>query len=153
MHRRRRQTAKISPILLSLALFETILWISFSFCVLSSASSTSSVVAGDAQPVQSFIQSQNQFLVTTTLLERKTFEEPESFEQSEASASILLQEQAKNFASLKDHPPETFVPKVPEVLSENFNQNFRGASQNQGLSVVSEEQEGKEGNSGKELIQ
>jgi len=153
---------KISPVLLTLALFETVLWISFSFCVLSSASvsaqaSLHSVGTGgtsDALPVRSFIQSQSQFLVTTPELTELSFEEPEAIEHSEASASILLQEYYSKF-SLKDHPPELeFISNVPENKALQFrgSKSSRNARSTNLISEGSEEKEGKEGNNGKLIV-
>lgn len=121
--RRSRKKPKISPLLITLAFVQTILWISFTCCCTSSAAVVS---ANNADPVQAFLQSQSQFVVTNLHdFELKTFDEPESLlenTQKFHSNFILLQEYLKGYNSFPHgRPPEVeTLLAVPASLSKTF---------------------------------
>lgn len=83
--RRSSRKLNISPLIVTIALLETILWISFCSTVICASPSSAAVVssAGTASssnvnPVQVFLQTQNQLVFVTEPLSVSKFQEPDS---------------------------------------------------------------------------
>jgi len=104
----------ISPLLIVLALFETVLWLTFCF------TTTSAVSVATVQPVQVFLQNQNQIFNQIGLF-ANDFEHPtESIPYSQAD--IFLQE---NYAVDQERNKEVAIETSASEIKNKVRKSLR----------------------------